>query len=47
MNMIHTEIKTIELEDRGKKAFRDDDSEDDRQLESDMNYPKRFNDRYP
>ena len=45
--MEHTEIKTIELESRGKKRYRDDASDVDIEEESQMDYPKRFNDRYP
>ena len=45
--MIHTEIKTIELEQKGKRAFQNDESDVDRELEADMDYPKRFNERYP
>jgi len=45
--MDHTEIKTIKIEDEGQKAFYDDDSDFDREIEADMCYPQRFNNRYP
>ena len=45
--MEHTEIKTIELERKGQEAFREDDSDQDREEESSMEFPSRFIQRYP
>ena len=45
--MDHTEIRTIKLEQEGKKAFFEDDSDADREIAADMCYPQRFNDKYP
>ena len=46
-DMDHTEIRTIKLEEEGKKAFFEDDSDADREIAADMCYPQRFNDKYP
>ena len=37
----------IKIEGEGQKAFYDDDSDFDREIEADMCYPQRFNNRYP
>ena len=45
--MEHTEIRTIKIEGEGMKAFYEDESDVDREIEADMCYPQRFNNRYP